>query len=69
MLSAEMATLSRLRESTKSARRALSTAEELAMDTMTTGASWPWNLSTVPTATSSWPDSARPVRIWLSWAL
>ena len=33
--------------------KGLSSALEQAMETSTTGASWPWNLSTVPTRTSA----------------
>ena len=38
-------------------------AVELAIETNTTGACWPWNLSTVPTATSS-GRRERSIRTW-----
>ena len=36
--------------------RGTSAVDDAVIDTITTGASWPWNLSTVPTRTSA----ARP---------
>ena len=45
----EIATFSRLRESRNSRPRGTSSPLELAIEKMTTSASWPWNLSTVPT--------------------
>ena len=45
----ETATLTRLRESKNSIPRGTSSADDAVIDTITTGASWPWNLSTVPT--------------------
>ena len=45
----ETATLSRLRVNRKSIPRGTSSPREAAIEKKTTGASWPWNLSTVPT--------------------
>ena len=48
-LARETATLMRLSEKRNSMPRAVSSAEEAVMETRHIGASWPWNLSTVPT--------------------
>ena len=53
----DTATLTRLRESRNSIPRGTSAGEDAAIDTTTTAACWPWNLSTVPTGTP--PDRAR----------
>ena len=45
----ETATLRRLRESRNSRLRGTSAPLDVAIEKKTTGASWPWNLSTVPT--------------------
>ena len=45
----EVATLRRLRLYRKSKPRGASSGVEVAIEQMTMGASWPWNLSTVPT--------------------
>ena len=60
----DTATLSRCRSSRKPIPRDTSECDDAAIDTMATGASWPWNLSTVPTATSTRPASSR---VWRSW--
>ena len=44
----EIATFSRLREKRNSRLRGRSSPLEVAIEKKTTGASWPWNLSTVP---------------------
>ena len=49
----EVATLNRWRSKAKPMPRGASSGVELAIETSTTGACWPWNLSTVPTATSA----------------
>ncbi len=64
-LARETATFIRLRENRNSMPRAVSSAEEAVIDTRQTGASWPWNLSTVPTRTAAGSAS----RSALTWAL
>ena len=50
----EIATLSRLRLKRNSRLRGMSSPLEVAIEKKTTGASWPWNLSTVPIADAGW---------------
>ena len=52
------ATLSRLRLSRNEIPRGTSSADEAVIDTNTTGACLPWNLSTVPTSTSGSPAAS-----------
>ena len=61
----ETATLMRLSENRKSMPRGTSSIEEAVIETRQTGASWPWNLSTVPTRTRSGSAARRA----FTWAL
>ena len=62
-LARETATLMRLSEKRNSMPRGTSSIEEAVIDTRQTGASWPWNLSTVPTRTRS-GSAARSAFTW-----
>ena len=61
----EIATLRRLRLKRNSRLRGISSPLEVAIEKKTTWASWPWNLSTVPTRTPSGRRSSRQP----TWAL
>ena len=63
------ATLTRLRLSRNEIPRGTSSAEDAAREKNTTGASLPWNLSTVPTMTCPRPACVRWRRIISTWAL
>ena len=58
-LARETATLRRLRLNRKSIPRGTSSPVEAVIEKKTTGASWPWNLSTVPTARAAGSRSRR----------
>ena len=62
-LARETATLMRLSENRKPMPRGTSSIEEAVIETRQTGASWPWNLSTVPTRTRS-GSAARSAFTW-----
>ena len=49
--------------------RGASSADDAAIDTNTTGACLPWNLSTVPTSTSARPAASSRRRRVTTWAL
>ena len=58
----EIATFSRLREKRNSSCAGTSSPLDVAIEKKTTGASWPWNLSTVPTGTVSGRRRAQRTR-------
>ena len=59
----EMATFRRLREKRKARLRGTSSPLEVAIEKKTMGASWPWNLSTVPTRTPAGQARAQAVHL------
>ena len=59
----DVATLKRCRSKANPIPRGASSDVELAIETTTTGACWPWNLSTVPTGTAG-GSFDRSVRTW-----
>lgn len=65
----ETATLTRLRLSRNPMRRGTSPWEEAVIETSTTGASWPWNLSTVPSRTPPRLAIANASRMQMTCAL
>jgi hypothetical protein len=68
-LARDTATFTRLRFKRNAIPRGTSPCEEAVIEMKATGASWPWNLSTVPTFTAESPAASSSSRMHATWAL